>query len=460
MPTESCPVRIEDNKENELNTTANLFDGGSGRRDSFEFSFEMSQQATPTRSQLEKQTRNLFTGTINVAPIEKTANIEPAKVAPSPVADDTLNLLPPITPEPKKKRRSLLETIQRNNLIRQNSPQVAKATKIDNPQPNLNDTGIRKKKYLQGLFSGDTSSSDENEPETNDSDVIMEKENKTIHEPTSNDRVNFNNTISSPGGDKTMVMDQTVVMEKTMVMDQTVAMEKSMVVEETASAQSIAKLIERSTRLVVSSDQPMPKPATATVPKLDHELEPNPEYRSPLQITDKEIHAMNANLRKLQEDEPRTPSTPNRKKTKLREKLMRTRESIGLTRHKMLNSPIVRTPTTRSQIKHDRENNSPVTRSASRKNPNLLNSNSNSSVPLKATLQFEDSPLKPPVTPKTPKVAAVVPAVNNTSPVMSNRKTVRENSITNFNLNPTEMTDIIGDYGGRLLIIFYSNNFV
>ena len=447
LRTESEPVPVptfaEDDKENDLDLTGCMFAETRKKRNSFDFSFEMTGNNSPAL-QSSGQTRNLFTETINLGSNEKTKEVTESVQFH---ADDSLGILPPITPEPKKKRRSLLQTIQQNNFIRQNSPQVSRqitnipANSISTgpkvaeniskqnqaitsaSKTNLNASMVRKQKFLRGVF--DCESSDESE-----SDEEMEKENKTVFEPFSNETVDFDNTL---GGEKTMNFDRTLAMEKTMDFDRTLAMEKTMNIDETISAGTenlnLAKLREkmRAHSISNSSNLPKPKSSNEIVPELVSE---SPVFRSPLQITDNDIAVMNVHLSKLQDDEPCTPSTPNRKKTKIRGNLVRARESIGLALNR-LNSPIRRTPTTRRQTKLDEISSSPVTRSVSRKMTEL-------------DPRMEDSPLKPPITPKTPKVQMVSQVEqNNPSPLVSARKKIqRNNSITGFELKSTDPMDL------------------
>ena len=419
------PSHADDDKENDLDLTDCLMETKK-KRNSFEFSFDVTGNQSPQLQSQAGQTRLLFTETINLGSSEKTK-----EVTKPVLANETLNILPPITPEPKKKRRSLLQTIQQNNFIRQNSPRVSKqienvpadsmstGPKVSENIPkqnqarstaskkNLNESMVRRQKFLQDVF--DCESSD------GSSDEEMEKENKTVFEPNSNDTVDFNNTLG---------------VEKTMTFDRTLTMEKTMNIDETSSAETIKleklKLEKLRDKLrSKSSNLPKPESSNAIAPEVVSE---SPVFKSPLQITDSDIAAMNVHLSKLQEDELCTPSTPNRKKTKIRGNLVRARESIGLALNR-INTPIRRTPTTRRQSQLDTMNSSPVTRSMSQKMTII-------------DPRFEDSPLKPPITPKTPKIQKAQIVQNNPTPVMSSRKNIqRDNSITGFDLKTSDAFD-------------------
>ena len=286
----------------------------------------------------------------------------PTPVVPPAVSDE----LPPITPisEPRKKRRSLLEMVQRNNLIRQQSPSlktptgiISKATKqlipsVD-PSPQSPELGKKKAKQIISMFNfGPEEESDEEEDEP------MRRENQTI------------------GGDMTLnmtanqTMNQTCRMDKTVLAEQTMAMEMTMnqtvTVDKTSDA--TAKVFSKLNLLDSKLSKKPKKPAGLLIPtESPASIEDSPKFQSPVQLTENDLERIAADFKREQQrqllnEPPASPFTPNRAQTSLRKKLMKSRESIGLAKAKRIHGPdIVRSPAPESPITRSRSKVSKLT---------------------------------------------------------------------------------------------------
>ena len=182
------------------------------------------------------------------SPLTPNVNLSVPTQSESPMGppkSTKIDELPPITPisEPRKKqRRSLLEMVQRNNLIRQQSPSlktptrtISKSTKQIIPSPQTPEMGKKKAKQIISMFNFGAEG-EESEDDDQDEDEPMRRENLTVR------------------GDMTMnmtanqTMNQTCRMDKTVLAEQTMAMEVTMnhtstVQESDATAKLFSKLI-------------------------------------------------------------------------------------------------------------------------------------------------------------------------------------------------------------------------
>ena len=362
-----------------------------------EFSFEIDQ-SDPRRNSL--QTQNIFTGGITMpvpmdSPSEDPDSMDsflrheheiteqsmqgpltprlvqnkprevPSPMVPPRLADE----LPPITPvsEPRKKRRSLLEMVQRNNLIWQQSPSlktptrtISKSTKqlIPSKSPKSPELGKKKAKQIISMFNfGPEEESEDEETE----DEPMRRENQTIREDLTMN-VTANQTMNQTCRmDKTVLAEQTMAMETTM--NQTVTMDKT----SDATAKVFSKLNLLDSKLSKKPKKPAGLPIPAESPASSIVPEDSPKFQSPVQLTENDLERIAADFKREQQrqllaEPPASPFTPNRAQTSLRKKLMKSRESIGLAKAKRIHGPdIVRSPAPESPITRSRSKVSKLT---------------------------------------------------------------------------------------------------
>ena len=393
-----------ENKENVANSTLDMVDltmVGQSAEACPEFSFEIDQP-DPRRNSL--QTQNIFTGGITMPiPMNPPAEVDdpdsldsfirneteiaektiqspltpkvdqnkPARLEPTPSPmvppkSAESDELPPITPisEPRKKRRSLLEMVQRNNLIRQQSPSLKTPTRtISKPTKQLiphtgpspkscsqsPELGKKKAKQIISMFNfGPEEESEDEDLE----DEPMRKENQTIR------------------GDLTMnmtanqTMNQTCRMDKTVLAEQTMAMEVTMnqTVDKTADATAkvFSKLNILDSKLSKKPKKPAGLPIPTESPASTLVPEDSPKFQSPVQLTEQDLERIASDFkreqqRQLLKEPPASPFTPNRAQTSLRKKLMKSRESIGLAKAKRIHGPdIVRSPAPESPVTRSR----------------------------------------------------------------------------------------------------------
>ena len=284
------------------------------------------------------------------------------KPTPSPMGPPKTTVsdeLPPITPisEPRKKRRSLLEMVQRNNHKRQQSPMVKTPTRTisrttkqlvtSNPSPQSPELGKKKAKQIISMFNLDAEDDSEDEEES------MSRENQTMR------------------GDMTMnmtanqTMNQTCRMEKTVLGEQTMGIETTMnlTAEVNKTTDATAKVFSKLNLLESKLSKKPEKPAGLPIPAESANSiipEDSPKYHSPVQLSENEMERIAADFKREQQklllnEPPASPFTPNRAPTSLRKKLMKSRESIGLAKAKRIHGPdIVRSPAPDSPITRSR----------------------------------------------------------------------------------------------------------
>ena len=393
------------NKENVADATLDFLDltaaGQKEGDDCPEFSFEIDQ-SDPRRNSL--QTQNIFTNgiTMPVAPSPPTVQLDEDKESdtmdsflrheseiaeqsipspmtpkvdhgkptpayqPSPMGPPKVTLsdeLPPITPisEPRKKRRSLLETVLKNNMVRQQSPRLktptrtiskpAKQLVLSNPSPQSPELGKKKAKQIISMFNFGPDGDDEDDSE--DEKEPMSMENQTIRAD-----MTLNMTANQ-------TMNQTCRMDKTVLGEQTMGMEITM--NQTASVDKVsdatANVLSKMSLLDEKLSKKPKKPAGLPIPtESPASLIPDdsPKYQSPVQLTENDLERIAADFKREQQklllkEAPASPFTPNRAQTSLRKKLMKSRESIGLAKAKRLHGPdIVRSPAPDSPITRSR----------------------------------------------------------------------------------------------------------
>ena len=390
-------VKSVENKENVANSTLDMVDltmVGQSADTCPEFSFEIDQ-SDQRRSSL--QTQNIFTNGITMtvpmdspsktkdpdsmdsflkneremaeqglpSPLTPKVDQNTRSEIPSPVVPPAVSVeLPPITPisEPRKKRRSLLEMVQRNNLVRQQSPgfktptrTISKSTKQLIPSASTQSPELDKKKAKQiiSMFNFGP----EEESEDDEEDEPMRRENQTIRDLTLNMTAN-------------QTMNQTCRMDKTVLAEQTMAMEMTMNQTVDKTSEATAKVFSKLNILDSKLSKKPKKPAGLPIPaESPASLVPenSPKFQSPVQLTENDLERIAADFkreqqRQLLKEPPASPFTPNRAQTSLRKKLMKSRESIGLAKAKRIHGPdIVRSPAPESPITRSRSKVSKLT---------------------------------------------------------------------------------------------------